>query len=149
MKNNIKYRLTPKAQTCIVAIQTCSGDTKSKEEELALLRAMIQRSDGKHPGDSVATGMRHLTAEEEVALLHALARTSPDGSFTEAEGQKIFEWARNIRVQSALLEGALRGWINIAIRHDGQLVFGAVDPKEILAALGRRDVPPSVPGSGG
>jgi len=93
--------------------------------------------------------MRHLTAEEEVALLHALARTSPDGSFTEAEGQKIFEWAKNIRVQSALLEGALRGWINIAIRHEGQLVFGAVDPKEILAALERRDVPPSVPGSGG
>ena len=110
---------------------------------------MIQRSDGKHPGDSVATGMRHLTAEEEVALLHALARTSPDGSFTEAEGQEIFEWAKNIRVQSALLEGALRGWINIAIRHEGQLVFGAVDPKEILAALERRDVPPSVPGSGG
>ena len=81
-------------------------------------------------------------------MLRALSETSPDGAFTEAEGERVWQWAEHVRIENALLDLVLTGWLSIKIREDGQLVFRAVDPKVILAELERQQTGGADPGIG-
>jgi hypothetical protein len=56
--------------------------------------------------------------------------------FTEGEAHAVWTWAHQTRVANAILEMALMGLINIALRDDGQLTFkGTVDPDRAAQLL--------------
>ena len=96
------------------------------DEEISYLRSMVGSA---HKAEKDSTPEPLLTTEEQVALLRSLG-----GPFTEAEADAVFQWAAKIRFDSAFLNLALRGWITISFRRDGQLAFKAVSPEAILAA---------------
>jgi hypothetical protein len=132
MKKNQKHRLTGEAST--VHPTTKGSQFLSLEEQKAFLHSMAPGSSTK-PNETLPA---LISQEEEVLLLRALARTSPNGGFTEAEGGRVWQWAEEVRLADALLHLVLKGWMDIELRDDGQLVFRAVDPKVILAELERQ-----------
>jgi len=143
---NKRYTLAPDIQTLISAGPASDKGALSVEEQKAFLRSLCRRCDNKTSNEPVIEDAPILCLAEELALLRALSRNSPDGSFTEAEGDRVLEWAARVRLECGTLEAALNGWIDIRIRTDGQLVFKAVDPKMILAELERQQGVQSSPG---
>jgi hypothetical protein len=123
MNKEARYRLPDNAPTATVA---------PSREDIKFLTSMSGQNE---QGTQVKPrGEPLLTVEEEIVLLRALSLTSPDGTFTQTEGEAVFEWAKKVRLDYVLLDSVLRGWLKIRIRNDGVLEFSAVDPEVILGS---------------
>lgn len=62
-----------------------------------------------------------MLSEEECKIL-IMALAEGQGTFTEAEVQKVMDWAVRQRVGAALLEGSLKGKLVISVK-GGELLF--------------------------
>jgi hypothetical protein len=108
----------------------------------------IKASDNQTPGSrQEATSPKAapgdlLSHDEEIALLRALSRGNGRvgaKGFSEAEAEEVWEWARELRFKSAILDLALSSLIDITIRADGELVFTPVTDRPDLVAQLRAD----------
>ena len=64
-----------------------------------------------------------LSLEEQLALLRAIEHGN-NGGFTEAEADRVFEWAARTRLEQSLLDLAITGLVTIGFRGD-ELKFTA------------------------
>lgn len=80
-----------------------------------------------------------MSTEEQVALLQSFRPRGQEG-FTEAEAEKLMQWARQTQLQYNLLELALSGVIRIGLRDTGEFEFeAAVGPAEAARRLSNLD----------
>ena len=84
--------------------------------------------------DSPAVEDNPLTREEELDLLRAVSMGTGRG-FTQAEAEKVWQWAIDTRNQMCFLELTLKGYLKISFREDGELLFDAVEPEKILKSI--------------
>ena len=79
--------------------------------------------------------MELLTETEEERLIMNLAYSREGSYFTEEEGARVIEWARQVRTDGALLELALDGKAWIEVTPDLELRFRADVSGRLAAAL--------------
>lgn len=68
---------------------------------------------------------KFLSDREAQRLIMALARTRGDRGFTEADAQKLVEWATNARLDATMLDMVLAGVVRVDLRDDGKVIFAA------------------------
>jgi hypothetical protein len=114
-------------------------------QEKTDMNRTIRKQLGNQPSPPPATGKGAdsdepmVTEAEQIRLLQALSRGMREQGqkgFTEGEAHAVWTWAHETRVAHAILESALMGLINIAIREDGEVIFKtAVDPARAAQLL--------------
>lgn len=70
-----------------------------------------------------------LTDEEVKAIIMSLARSRGDKGFTEIEVQVIVDWAIEVRVKAAMLEGILDGMFLVDLK-GGDDVTVSIPPED-------------------
>lgn len=55
------------------------------------------------------------------------ARARQNESFTENEAQQIVAWAQRVRMESAILNNILAGWLTVDLNKEGELLFSLTE----------------------
>ncbi len=71
-----------------------------------------------------------------MAILNAVTRGNRKlgrNGFTQWEGGVAWQWARQVRTDTAMLNLVLTGLLDITVRTDGELIFTAADDPDLVA----------------
>lgn len=88
-----------------------------------------------------------LSDEETEKLILSLASARGNKGFTEADAQKIVDWANEMRIGEAALANVLDGLLTVDVREDGEIMFGQTEAglkvaEKLISPNDRFDITP-------